>query len=243
MSKRLSIVGAIGALALATTGASAATILPGTYILGNHPDGNAAPPQYGLRLDGLLDGSAGSTYTFDFEHPMADMKLDYDGATIRIFGTAFGGLDTGGSYDAGLSGLIDVDFTYNMNVGTAPGDDDLLVTANMQNTGTVELVSGFSDYAGETVFDLVDKSNGDFSFRFGDKDDDNGHRGFAGISGWGWLNHAPSDGSFGNIQNHLKASDWLFTATPEEPGRPIPLPSAAGMGLAGLAVLGVRRRR
>jgi hypothetical protein len=34
----------------------------GSYTLDNHPDGNQAPPAYGLRLDGLLDGSSVLTF-------------------------------------------------------------------------------------------------------------------------------------------------------------------------------------
>jgi len=234
----LAIAGAVCASGMAVSHASAATIVTGIYQLGNHLDGSANPPAYGLRLDGLLDGNGGSTYTFDFDHAMSDMRLDYDGATIRIYGQAFGGLDTGSGYDSGLSGLIEVDFTYSVGVGGVPSDDDIWVTgASMSNSGTVELVSGFTDHAGATEFDLVDKSNGTFNFRLGDENNDAGHRGFPGISGWGWLNHEASDGSIGNINNHLVASDWLFTA------RVIPLPSAAGLGVAGLLALGVRRRR
>ena len=166
------------------------------------------------------------------------MFLDYNGSTIHIYGTTFGGLDTGTEYASGLSGVISVDFTYNVGVSGVPGDDDIWVTgASFNNSGSVEIISGFADYSGTTTFDLVDKSNGTFIFRFGDENDDLGHRGFDGISGWGWLNHAPADQSFGDIGNHLVASDWLFTATL------IPLPPAVYLGLAGMLSVVVLRRR
>ncbi len=58
------------------------------------------------------------------------------------------------------------------------------------------------------------------------------HRGFAGISGWGWVNHS-------GAPDHVVASDWLFTV-----GAPIPEPSAASTFAAGaLVTLGAIRRR
>ena len=44
--------------------------------LGNHPDGNAAPPHYGLRIDNLFGGV--DPFTFDFECVGCDVKLVYD---------------------------------------------------------------------------------------------------------------------------------------------------------------------
>ena len=40
---------------LAAGAANAELVQPGTYRLHNHPDANQAPPQYGLRLDELID--------------------------------------------------------------------------------------------------------------------------------------------------------------------------------------------
>ena len=47
--------------------ANAAGLDFGTYTLHNHPDGDAATPYYGLRLDGLLDRNGSSVVTFDFD--------------------------------------------------------------------------------------------------------------------------------------------------------------------------------
>lgn len=230
-------VAALAAACLCSS-ADAGTIVPGQYKLSNHPDGNAAPPTYGLRLDGLTDGNASSIFTFDFDHALSNMLMDYDGNTIHIHGTAFGGLDTGNGYDAGMSGVVEIDFTYAVGVGMVPGDDDIWVTGNsMNNSGSLEMISGFGDHNGATLFDLVDKSNGTYIFRFGDHNDDNGHRGFAGLSGWGWLNHAAADGSIGDINTHLAASDWLFTA------QLVPVPPAVWLGAAGILGIAAKRRR
>ena len=70
----------------------------GRYALSNHPDGNAASPFYGLRLDGLLNWDDDVIYTFDFEAPGAGMLLDYSPGSIHIHGRAWGGEDTGNAY-------------------------------------------------------------------------------------------------------------------------------------------------
>lgn len=229
---------AIGLLALSSAAQAGLSpvLAPGTYPLANHPDGNAATPYYGLRTDGLRTGNANDIYTFDFEATGAAMFIDItEGApgaySIRIHGTAFGGRDTGGSYAPGESGMVAIDFTY-ATAAQVPGDDDLWVTGpQMVHTGTVAFVSG--PLSGET-YGLVDKSNGSYSFRLGDEDNDNGHRGFDGVSGWGWMNHNGPTGGSSAPGAHLNDTDWLFTVVPT-PG------SAALLGFAGLATL--RRRR
>jgi len=228
-------IGAIaaGALALAGT-AGAANIQLGTYQLHDHPDGNAQPPAYGLRLDGLRTGAASDIFTFSFDTNGADMKLTYDGSSIHIFGTAWGGLDTGSGWVDPV--LVEIDFTYT-DPSPASGDDDIVAGASDANVGTIVWDSGGSD---EQTYHLNDFAGGHpFAFRFGDENDDDGHRGHDGISGWGWLNHGadPLPG------DHLYSSDWLFTADFQTPITPIPLPAAAWMGLAGLAGVVVARKR
>ncbi|MGK7897959.1 MAG: Ig-like domain-containing protein [Xenococcus sp. (in: cyanobacteria)] len=181
----------------------------GLYQLGNHPDGNAAAPEYGLRLDGILTGNADDTVTFDFEHPDSDVKLELSGSQIHIYGIAFGGIDIGEIYDPDNSGLWEIDVTYNHVQGLTRGlivDDDLIVDqANAgSNTGTIKQLFGE-----EKTFDLNDYAgNHPISFQLGNEINDQGHRGFSGISGWGWLNHS-------NFEGYAPASDWLFIVNPE----------------------------
>ena len=216
----------VGTMALAATltltaAATAGTVIdPGVYQLRNHPDGAASSPGYGLRLDEVFDATEGhDIFTFDFDHADADMTLTYDGSSINIAGTAFGGLDIGSTYDPLHSGLVTIDFTYDV-VGTATGDDDLLVIPQqIPSSGTIEL------WTGSTV-DLFDKASADgYSFRLGDEDG-SGHRGFDGISGWGWLGYEPG--------GYIAATDWLFTV--EVPG-----PSALALLAVGMAFRGRRR--
>ncbi len=180
---------------------------------------------YGLRLDELFDVNPGAhdVFTFDFEAAGSEMFLSFDGSSVHIFGTAFGGLDTGSEYDPAHSSLVAIDFIYSAVV-LASGDDDLVSTGDdAWHTGTLtwldtnEEISLFS-YSG----------NHPWAFRFGDEDNDQGHRGFDGLSGWGWL-------SYRELGQRVSASDWLFT------GSLVPAPGA--LAFIGLGLLGPGRRR
>src|SRR5262249_41160792 len=143
-------------------------------------------------------------FSFDFNNAQSNMTLTYTGSSIHISGVAFGGLAAGAGYDPAWSGLWNIDFTYNSVTDLSPADDDIVVTKfNSQTrigsgTGSITWMDGthapipLVDYAGSFTY----------TFRLGDEDNDLGHRGFDGISGWGWLNH----GGF----PHIGASDWLF---------------------------------
>ncbi|TDJ54265.1 MAG: hypothetical protein E2O40_07620 [Planctomycetota bacterium] len=216
------------ALILPAVPAQAGIILePGSYLLGDHPDGDELPPSYGLRLDELVNVTSGhDVFTFSFDHALADMRLDItavgvDAYEIRIHGTAFGGLVVDNQYDATMSGVVDIDFVY-MLAHPADGDDDLIVTTrNFTNTGSIT-------FEGVPI-NLSDRANSDgFTFRLGDENDDQGHRGFDGISGFGWLDH-------GTAGNHVVSSDWLFTV--------IPTPGSAALLSVAFAILSHSARR
>ncbi len=214
------------ALWLPAAPVSGALIELGVYRLYNHPDGNAGPPAYGLRLDELFDVTPEhDRFTFDFDHPDSSVFMEYDGSTLRIFGVAFGGLDGGDQYDPdpALTSLVQLDFTYTV-IGLVDGDDDLIVTtANFTNHGTITWLD-----TGE-VIDLYDRANADgYTFRFGDEDDDRGHRGALDLSGWGWLDHHTAG-------SHVYSSDWLFTGTR--------MPGPSGLGILAVGFLFARRRR
>ncbi len=227
--KAMVFVSVVGFSLSAITSVDAALIQTGLYQLANHPDANQNPPPYGLRLDELSDVTAGNdVFTMSFDSAGTDMKLSYDGSTIRIFGTAFGGRDIGTGYanDAFL-GFYAIDFTFSVGVGLVPGDDDVFVGApTNSNFGTVTLPSG-------QVISLFDKATSGIpggTFRLGDEDNDLGHRGFPGISGWGWVDIV-GDSNTGATR------DWIFTATY------IPAPAPVVMFGALGSLLGMRRRR
>ncbi|MEL7473776.1 MAG: hypothetical protein AAGK04_10705 [Planctomycetota bacterium] len=220
---------AVAALAI-TAPVANAQIAVGIYQLCNHPNGSATPPSYGLRLDELFDVSPDhDVFTFDFEDVDngSDVKLFFDGNSIRITGQAFGGNDIGGQYDPAspLTGVYSFDFIYNVGVQTAPGDDDLIVNAgvNGANFGSITAPDN-------TTIDLFDRVLGDFSFRFGDNDDGLGYRGAPGLNGWGWFDQ-------GAVGNHVRDSDWLFTA------KFIGVPAPAPLAIAGLGGLLIAQRR
>jgi len=225
------------AFSVSASVASAAAINFGaTYQLHNHPDGSLNPPPYGLRLDNLYDAPNDSNdrFTFDFDDAASDMRMTIsgDGSTIRIFGVVLGGRDIGNMYAADqYLGLYEVDYTYSFGVGMVPGDDDLEVTVDTGNGGTLTplaVIDGGPSVGGGP-FALGATFAGGNVFRLGDENNDNGHRGFAGISGWGWIT---VDGE----RQGGGADDWIFTA------ELIPEPATMGLLLMG-APLVLRRRR
>lgn len=230
MQKLSSTALAVAVAAVCSASASAAVIQNGLYRLSNHPDGAADPPPYGARFDELYDVTSGhDIFTLDFNdiNSLAQMTVDTNAGTIRIFGQSFGGRDIGATYANDVyRGIYTFDFLYNIGVGQVPGDDDLrVVTPDHRNFGTILTPLG------DTI-NLTDEADSGFTFRLGDEDNDAGHRGFNGISGWGWMSYVRTSG----IQ-HIANTDWIFTAT-----FIIPSPGAAALlGLAGLTAL--RRRR
>lgn len=192
-----------------------------TFKLSDHPDGNAQPPIYGLRLDGLFGGSGDVTFSFDTAQ---GVFLTVAGGQITISGVVEL-VETSGSSPA-LGTLFDVNFTYRDNVAADstgwvvdPGDPD--------NNGTL-----VSQSDPTLAFTLIDAPTTGNSFDF----HPDGQRITGDSSTWvgdGWLDVFDSAGN----QVNGSPQDWLFTGTL------IPLPSAAGLAFAGLAGLGASRRR
>ncbi len=217
------------AAALLSTAAQASTVGNGSYVLRNHPDGSAQPPQYGARFDELYNATAGhDIFTFDFNAPGSLMVITIDATSIRIQGRAMGGRDTGSGYAADVyNGLYTFDMLYNLGVQSVPGDDDTWVNAasNHVNFGSINTPLG------DSIAIVDERGNFGYSLRIGDEDNDLGHRGYTGASGWGWL-------AFANPISHTDSQDWLFTVG----DRLIPTPgSAALISLGALAAM--RRRR
>lgn len=240
MTKTMSMLLATGTALVLTLPVHAALIPLGNYDLHNHPDGSANPPAYGARFDEIKNlTSSTDVFTLDFNHAQSVMKMTVGAATIRIFGQAWGGVDVGNAYaGAGdpvrgaYTGLYTIDFTYTAGVGQAPGDDDLFVSTsnhNPGNVGTVTLPTG-------AVVKLTDESMGGLSFRFGDENNDAGHRGYNGLSGWGWLAYVEGSEA-APIYRHPENADWLFTATYN-----VPTPGASTLLAVGGVML-LRRRR
>jgi hypothetical protein len=191
-----------------TTNASDAVV---SYVCNDHPNGLAAPPTYGLRIDGLL-GAGVYTFSFDYTDGVesARVVLDYDpaAATIHIHGRAFGGLVEDEAYVPGSSGWIDIDFTYTSAVtvynscAQDAGDDLYVAGASALNTGTFTL----DGWGGNQSFSFIDRANENgCSFSFDNDWDSKGNDDIANDpniwSAAGWL----QPGAPGS-------RDWLFTA-------------------------------
>lgn len=213
----------------------------GIYELHNHDAGVARPPGYGLRLDELIDVTGDhDIFTFDFDHELSDIRIHVTDDAISIFGTVYGGLNEGNDYAGQYVGLWQVEFSYS-NYIFSPGDDDRQTIGPAPDDHYGGISQMFGD---ESFFHLQDEAGSNpYSFRLGDEDDDDGHRGHDGISGWGWLNHAPAADGFDPLSQifpHNYESDWLFTVGGRVDDVPEP-GTAAILGLAGIALL--RRRR
>lgn len=213
-----------------------------SFKLNDHPNGGAANPTYGLRLDGLLDLNSNSIFTFSFDHAQSNMQLDYNTTTneIHIFGNAYGGLDIGSTYDSGLSGLVSIDFTYRNNVTSdfVGSQQGLTVTGeHVSNNGSITLIQSATDWTGlgprdPNTISLVDEQgNHNYSFKFNNFQDLKGNSSIINdpdlFSGHGWLNHSG--------EAHIYASDWLFI------GHRVPEPSSLILMTLGLFALSRRK--
>ena len=227
----LAVILGLGLL-LAPLAADAAPIQQDlTYVLSSHPDGGENPPPYGLRLDGL-DGDTSNEWTFDFDHPDSSMRMRWSSSdnSLHIWGNARGGEDIGSSYSASTEQLFAIDFTYS-EVLEFPGDQ-LRSTAPFPNgSATITPLSlQVGSFPAGSPIDLIDyMGSHEASFFI-----ETGHRGFAGVSGYGWLNHA---GAPGGLADHVSASDWLFTA------KPIPEPGSVTLFCVGALIVGFALRR
>lgn len=230
---RIIALAAAAALAVVSTASAASTY----FSLSDHPDGNANPPGYGIRLDGLFAGemgAAGGVTTFSFDtigNTVLEVVTSGMSMTINITGTVYGGEDTGAGYGFG-EGSYELSMSYTVGV-VAQGTGYVVTAADASNSGSLTALSG--DVAG-TVYQLRDFSTPSFRFL---QDDHrlNGHP-EDNMDFWvgrGWL--ADENG----VRNTTR--DFLFLGS-KLPGPPVvPLPASAGLGLVGMGLLGGARRR
>ena len=174
--------------------ASTESLPPGLYRLHDHRDGHAAPPRYGLRLDGLQTGDADDVFSFDFDGPGAAVFLELGPTSAHVFGTVYGGKDVGDHFES--PELWDLEMRYALADPSGTAGRLESIGSPGSNTGTLRRRSD------GRVFTLEDFGDPP-SFVIGP-----GHRTPADVfSGWGWLKH-------GGAPEHLPDSDWLFEIAP-----------------------------
>ncbi len=206
----------------AFAGIAAATPTISVFDLSNHPDGNAAPPSYGLRIDGMMGGGTTVVFSFvDVQLTVTDNTMDGGDITMRIQGMVEGGEVSGNAFAD--PEMYNLDFSYLANVETFSGGWRVLGTNNALNVGSIAPVGGDP----EDVFTVTDNDNNSFIFA------PDGHRIAGDNSSWvgrGWLTTDP------NGINSPGTQDWLFV------GALVPAPgSAALLALGGIAA--IKRRR
>lgn len=197
-----------------------------SFQLGNHPRGQVIPPYYGMRLDNLFGAS--QVVTFSFEDNGAGMQLDVDtdALTIHVFGTVYGGVDTGANWSN--PELFDVDMMYTLIANNNGGWDADTST----DTGTITRQSDNMSWGLTTLFN---ENNHTFEF-YPDR-----FRLLAGdLPGVDWVGRGWLDTATNPMPGTTR--DFLFTATL------IPLPAGFWLGAAGMCGVGVlsraaRRRR
>lgn len=228
------------ALATAFTAVFAVGILAGSpeatasntvrFDLSNHPDGSAAPPFYGLRLD---DPDTSDTETFNFNGPggtgasTVSGELDLDTGLLTVSGEAEHN-QTGNIYGIMASiqlddiGTLDVNELFNPSMGVSD-----LLTGNTLSLSLFDVGNG--PYSGPSNWEgFMDPS-----FTLGVNHRlDNTDSEYPALTGEGWL--APA----GKPWDHVDYQDWLFIL--ENPV--VPVPPAAGLIAVGIVGVGLRRR-
>ncbi len=209
---------AIAALALTATAASADVF---EFAMYNHPDGNAAPPFYGLRVDNMFGN--GRINTFSIDHvgdSLLTVHEDGEDISIHMEGTLFGGGDGG---DAHVNPEL-YTYTFDFTDGVEKTGEGWIVVGTPEvNGGTLTRVSDGAE------FEFSTKANGDdVAFIF----EADGHRISGDSDSWvgrGWVQSDTNPRS-------QSTQDWLFRA------EVVPAPGTIALGAMG-GLLVTRRRR
>lgn len=206
----------------AFAGVAMATPVVTTFNLSNHPDGDASPPSYGLRIDGM-GGSQTVVFSFvDVQLVVTDDTADGGDISMNISGLVEGGEVSGNAFADPQ--MYNLNFDYVANVENFSGGWRVVGVNNVLNTGTLSPVMGGD---AEDVFTITDNNNNAFIFA------PDGHRLAGDNTSWvgrGWLTTNLGGGDSPGTQ------DWLFVGTP------IPAPgSAALLALGGIAAATRRR--
>ncbi|MCB9760576.1 MAG: hypothetical protein H6739_12110 [Alphaproteobacteria bacterium] len=179
------------------------------FRLHDHPDGAAAEPYYGLRLDGLFSGLTGATggvttFSFDTQDASVYSSIDETTGAVRVWGTVYGGEDSGTSYGFG-EGHYQLYLVYNANVSAvSDGWEADIGSGELENQGWILSLDN-ADTAGQS-WDLYDYASSGPTFLL--KQDGHRHPDASAWVGRGWLNQDAARPGRGNTR------DLLFVADP-----------------------------
>lgn len=212
----------LGAALLGTVAAASSAAVIAEFNLSDHPQGDAAPPAYGLRLDNIVGGGIAVLSMDHFGDTVMTVEDNGGDLSVHITGTLWGGSVVNHAFVDPQAYTID--FTYAVNVA-ASGNGWEVAGFDVNNNGILTHV----DSGDETV--LYGKAApSDSVFRMLD----DGYRitgDTTSFVGLGWLTRDITGGN-----SNGGAQDWLFVATP--------VPAPAGVAVLGLAgLMSTRRRR
>ncbi len=206
------------ALVLISGVASANTVIPGQYFLGDHPNG-ALSDDYGLRLD-ILDPPSGTGPTFSVELGGARVTLTWDGSGTAIISGSILNNETGNLWTI-----------RHVLTGVAASESGFVATGG---TLTVNVAEADQALYGATVYTFFSVPAGGDSFvAKGDNHRCGSTPDCGPLVARGWLNIAGN----GVDVNDGSIDDWLVQLTP------VPLPAAFWMLLGALGVFRVSVKR
>ena len=204
-------------VALFAATAQANTVVPGEYFLIDHGNGNLGS-NYGLRLD-ILDPPAGAGPTFSVSSGDARVTLSWDGSGTAVIQGVMVNNETGNLWTV----------THTLTGITATSDGFIASFGEM----TVGVAAEDQDLYGASVYTFFSVPSGQDAFVAAGDDHRCGSDPDCGpLVARGWLNIEGVD----TRQNDGSTEDWLVQL------RPVPLPAAVWMLLAGLGMFGAARR-